>query len=186
MSCKDKIENYYYPSFEKVKEKNLDTLKLETFKNYEDLLNKLENINYKGAEYSLLHIENKRETYNLMLTTRHGFCFSSRMVKRNNLITICEDSILKNDKLFHVNQLSDILEKDLKNNGKNVKYADNTDSLIISLALKNPENFKHLEKYLINIIEKFNELNINKEYQLNLQIDRKFFFYRDLFKNLPK
>ena len=184
-SCKPKTENFYYPSFEKLKEGKIDTLKLKKFENYNQLISKLENLNFRG-KYGFLKLKNENKIYNLSLTTRHGFCFAMPTIKRKNLITISEDSIMKNDKVFHINSLVKILEKDLKNNGKENEYAESSEKLRISLALKNPENFVHLEGYLFNIIEKFNQLNNEKKYELNIQIDREFYFWRNLRKNLPK
>ena len=184
-SCKPKTENFYYPSFEKLKEGKTDTLNLEKIGNYYELINKLENLNYK-EKHGFLKIKNQNRIYNLSLTTRHGFCYGGPIIKEKNLITISEDSIMKNDKVFHISSLTEILEKDLKNYGKENEYAESSENLRISLALKNPENFVFLEKYLISLIEKFNQLNKRREYELNIQIDREFYFWRNLSKNLQK
>ena len=184
-SCKPKTETFYYPSFEKLTEGKIDTLNLEETGNYEKLVSKLENLNY-GGKFGFLKLEKENKIYNLRLATRHGFCFGGPITKEKNLITISEDSIMKNDKVFHISSLTRILEKDLKNNGKEDKYAESSEKLRISLALKNPENFAHLEKYLIRLIEKFNQLNKEGKYELNIQIDREFYFWRNLKKNLPE
>ena len=39
---------------------------------------------------------------------------------------------------------------------------------------------------IISLIEKFNQLNKRREYELNIQIDREFYFWRNLSRNLPK
>jgi hypothetical protein len=184
-SCKLKTENYYYPSFEILKERKTKTLKLENFENYDELISKLETLNY-GNKYGILKLHNKNRIYDLGLSTRFGYCFGGPVIKQKNLITISEDSIMKNDKLFHIGHLTEILEKDLKNNGIENEYAESSEKLRISLALKNPKNFTNLEEYLLNIIEKFNQLNKEKNYELNIQIDREFYFWKKLMKNLPK
>ena len=184
-SCKPKTENFYYPSFEKLKEGKSDTLNLVKTGNYEELVSKLENLNY-GGKFGFLKLEKENKIYNLRLTTRHGFCFGGPIIKEKNLITISKDSIMKNDKVFHISSLTKILEKDLKNNGKEDKYAESSEKLRLSLALKNPENLANLEKYLISLIEKFNQLNKEGKYELNIQIDREFYFWRNLKKNLPE
>jgi hypothetical protein len=184
-SCKPKTENFYYPSFEKLKEIKIDTLNLEKLENYNELISKLENLNY-GEKYGFLKLKNENRIYNLSLTTRHGFCYGGPITKRKNLITVSEDSIMKNEELFHLSHLTEILEKDLKNNGKENEYAESSEKLRISLALKNPENFVHLEEYLFNIIGRFNQLNNEKNYELNIQIDREFYFWRNLREKLPK
>jgi hypothetical protein len=184
-SCKPKTENYYYPSFEKLKEKKAETLKLENFDNYDELISKLENLNY-GEKYGILKLNNKNRIYDLGLSTRFGYCYGGPVIKRKNLITISEDSIMKNDDLFHISHLTEILEKDLKNNGIENEYAESSEKLRISLALKNSENFINLKEYLLNIIEQFNQLNKEKKYELNIQIDREFYFWKKLMKNLPK
>jgi hypothetical protein len=51
-SCKPKTENFYYPSFEKLKEGKTDTLNLEKIGNYYELINKLENLNYKISKFN--------------------------------------------------------------------------------------------------------------------------------------
>ena len=163
----------------------MDTLNLVKIRNYEELISKLENLN-NGEKFGFLKLEKENKIYNLRLTTRHGFCFGGPIIKEKNLITMSEDSIMKNDKVFHISYLTKILEKDLKNNGKEDKYAESSEKLRISLALKNPENFVHLEKYLISLIEKFNQLNNNNEYELNIQIDREFHFWRNLREKLTK
>ena len=163
----------------------MDTLNLVKIRNYEELISKLENLN-NGEKFGFLKLEKENKIYNLRLTTRHGFCFGGPIIKEKNLITMSEDSIMKNDKVFHISYLTKILEKDLKNNGKEDKYAESSEKLRISLALKNPENFAHLEKYLISLIEKFNQLNNNNEYELNIQIDREFHFWRNLREKLTK
>jgi len=163
----------------------MDTLNLEKFKNYNELINKLENLNY-GGKYGFLKLKNKNRIYNLNLTTRHGFCYGGPTIKEKNLITISEDSIMKNDKVYHISSLTEILEKDLKNYGKENEYAENSENLRISFALKNAENFVYINKYLINLIENFNQLNKRKEYELNIQIDREFYFWRNLSRDLPK
>lgn len=168
-----------------MKEGKIDTLNLVKTGNYEELISKLENLNYAG-KFGFLKLEKENKIYNLRLTTRHGFCFGGPVIKEKNLITMSEDSIMKNDKVFHISSLTKILEKDLRNNGKEDKYAESSEKLRISLALKNHENFVHLEKYLISIIEKFNQINNNNEYKLNIQIDREFYFWRNLKKNLPE
>ena len=163
-SCKPKTETFYYPSFEKLKEGKIDTLNLVKTGNYEELISKLENLNYAG-KFGVLKLEKENKIYNLSLTTRHGFCYGGPIIKEKNLITISEDSIMKNDKVFHISSLTEILEKDLKNYGKENEYAESSEKLRISLALKNPENFVYLEKYLISLIEKFNQLNKKREYE---------------------
>ena len=184
-SCKPKTENFYYPSFEKLKERKIDTLNLENIGNYNELISKLENLNY-GEKYGFLKLKNENRIYNLNLTTRHGFCYGGPIIKEKNLITISEDSIMKNEKVFHISSLTEILGKDLKNYGKENEYAESSEKLRISLALKNPENFVHLEKYLISLVEKFNQLNKEGKYELNIQIDREFYFWRNLRRNLPE
>ncbi len=186
INCKKEIKNYHYPSYEKISKIKIDTLNLSEYQNYDDFISKLENLNFKGNGYGLLRIKNNNNIHNLKITTRHGFCFNSRLVKQKNLIIISEDSILKNDNLFHIESLSSILKKDLQNNGKDKRFADNSEKLKISFVLKNHKNFNLIENYLMNIIDNFNKLNKQNEYELNIQIDRKFYYYRDLFKNLPK
>jgi hypothetical protein len=69
---------------------------------------------------------------------------------------------MKNDKIFHISPLTEILKKDLRNFGKENQYAESSEKMKISLALTNPENFIYLEKYLISLLEKFNQLNKEK------------------------
>lgn len=178
LSCKPKIENYCYPSLEKIKEQKIDTLKLNEFKNYNQFLNKLENLNFKGSGYGFLLLKKGNKVFNLMVTTKHGFCFNSRITKRKNLITVSENCIIKNEKLFHLNSFGKILKKDLENNGRETSFAESSHKLKISLALQKSENFINLEKYLIYLIEEFNKLNTEKEFELNIQLDRNFHHFQ--------
>ena len=180
----DKKE-FYYPSLEKLKTEEIDTIKLSDFKNYNELIGELENLNYRN-KYGLLKLENDNEIFNLMLTTRYGYCYGGPIIKEKNLIVISEDSIKKNEEIFGIDSLPTILKKDLNNNGKINRYAESSEKLRISIALKNPENYHQMESYLKNLIGEFNELNETKKYELNIQIDRDFHFWRNLKKNLPE
>ena len=113
-----------------------------------------------------------------MVTTRQGFCFNSRITKRKNLITVSEDSIIKKDKLFHLSSLDKILKKDLENNGSETGFAESSRKLKISVTLQKHKNFIHLEKYLIHLIVEFNKLNTEKEFELNIQLDRNFHHFQ--------
>ncbi|WP_237276383.1 hypothetical protein [Tenacibaculum ovolyticum] len=80
-------------------------------------------------------------------------------------MSISKDSILKEKKYF-IGDLISVLKKDLLNHGKDDKYSDSPEKLVVSLTCK----IDDLEPLLMKLVTTFNEIKEHSSDSLKLNI----------------
>ncbi|MFV9482288.1 hypothetical protein ACNI3T_00545 [Christiangramia sp. ASW11-125] len=182
ISCNQKNEKkileqevYYYPERENLNDKtNLSNIFIERLRNYSELLNEIDKIACKDS-VPIINYSKENEKYELL----PWYECSERMVIScptfRSRIFIQNDSILTNYKIKHpIDSLELILERHLLNKGKNFNYSDSPDRAGIEIYFDKNTKSNKIENLLINISEKFNQLNQKFSDTLYLKI-----YFRD-------
>lgn len=86
-------------------------------------------------------------------------------MKFKNILSISKESILK-EKKYPIGDLKSILKKDLLNHGKNDKYSDSPEKLVVSLTCKIDE----LDFLLMKVVAAFNEIQEHSSDSLKLNV----------------
>ncbi|RBW61422.1 hypothetical protein DS884_03690 [Tenacibaculum sp. E3R01] len=177
ISCKNNekkvVKEFYYPNkSEFSKSENYRFLEVKEFKNFNQLVDSLENLNYRGKK-AYLKIENVNARYNYLTSTTFGQCYPI-LLKFKNILSISKDSI-KKEKDYPIGELKTVLKKDLLNFGKNNRFSDSPGKLVISLTSEIDE----LENLILKVTSVFNEIqkDASDSLKLNIYINRRMEIY---------
>ncbi|WP_155995185.1 hypothetical protein [Tenacibaculum ovolyticum] len=167
-SCKNSkegvVKKFYYPreaSF--LKKENYEVLNFKSFKNFEDLIDSLQGLNYYDKK-AYIKVEKNKQEYNILVSTTFGKGMPP-FLKFKNILSISKDSILK-EKKYSIGDLISVLKKDLLNYGKDDRYSDSPEKLVVSLTCKIDE----LESLLMKVVTMFNEIKEHSSDSLKLNI----------------
>jgi hypothetical protein len=167
-SCKNSkegvVKKFYYPSEASfLNKENYKVLNFKSFKNFEDLIDSLEGVNYYDKK-AYIKVEKNKQEYNILVSTTFGKCIPP-FLKFKNILSISKESILK-EKKYPIGDLISVLKKDLLNHGKDDEYSDSPEKLVVSLTCKIDE----LEPLLMKVVTTFNEIKEHSSYSLKLNI----------------
>ena len=168
ISCKNneksiKKELFYPNQSEFSKNGNYQFLDLKAFENFDGFVDSLENLNYRGKK-GYLKFESNKLKINILVSTTFGQ-YSPILLKFKNILSVSKDS-LKKEKDYPIRDLKNILKKDLLNFGKNNRYSDSPEKLIVSLTSEIDE----LENLLFKVSKVFNEIQQESTDSLSLNI----------------
>jgi len=164
-NSKEGVDKFFsYPSEASfLKKENYEVLNFKSFKNFEDLIDSLQRLNYYDKK-AYFKVEKNKQEYNILVSTTFGKCMPL-FLKFKNILSVSKDSILK-EKKYSIGDLKSILEKDLLNYGENWNYSESPEKLVVSLTCEIDE----LEFLLIKVITAFNEIEEQSSDSLKLNI----------------
>lgn len=164
ISCKGEEKEFYFPNdFEFSQKETYQFIDIKSFKTYDKLIDSIENLSFKGKK-AYLKLKNNNTNCNVLVTTSFGECFPP-LVKLKNIISISKDSIIK-DINYPIRDLKLILKKDLLNFGKNKKYSESPEKLVISIVT----DLKDLEQLMITVTATLNEIQTETLDSLNFNL----------------
>ncbi len=91
------------------------------------------------------------------------------LLYEKNILHIMNDSIYK-DKNYPMSDLTKIMKRHYLNKGQIEGYATSADRAIVLITLKNDQDIKDLNKYLLNTTKAFDEMNTENKDSLRLNI----------------
>ena len=173
VSCKKtvvkeaQIVHKKYGKWEYISDSLSVELQIENFKNYKELVERVERIKCndsfpklvlrKGDEIKSIYFQN--------------FCYENYrcvLIKQRNTIQIYKDSIIKNDLFYPMDSLVSILKKDLENFGKVESLCDNPEKLFIYISLN--KNWSEKLPYAIDkLTEAYDEVSNNRGINIILE-----------------
>lgn len=173
--CKEKEINkerkeFYYPDqtiFVEID--NYEFVDIKTFNNFNSLIDSVENLKYSSKPV-FLKFKKDDKTFNILASTFFGQDYPP-LIKIRNIISVGKDSIWKYKK-YPIQNLEQVLKKDLENFGRDNSFSDSPYKLIVSVT----SELNELEAVILNVCTTFNK--IKKESSdslvLNLQLNRRF------------
>jgi methyl-accepting chemotaxis protein len=166
---KNKRIKFYYPNQSEFnKSAEYELVDVKTFKNFDVLIDSVENIKYKSKRI-YINVQNDNTEYNILASTFFGQDYPP-IIKFKNILKISSDSISKNVK-YPIDSLKNVLKRDLENFGKNNRLSDSPKKLIVSVTT----DIGKLESLLTKICKTFNEIKTESTdtLLLNLQLNRR-------------
>lgn len=173
-SCVKKQKIYYYPTVEKINNlKNRDTIFLENFSDFDDLIKNLYKIQKENGKQPIIPIKDNSNIYYLNPIEYGNTCHLPSRVRRKNKLLIAKDSIMKNGIMFPISKLEYLLRKDLFNNNKEIEFAENHKNLIISfLEEEGIQSIEDLRNCLLRTFKVFNKINDKDTLELNIDLNK--------------
>ncbi|WP_298248394.1 hypothetical protein [uncultured Christiangramia sp.] len=170
-----KKEVYYYPEREKFNDRtNLSDISIEDVEDYSELLKEIDRIACQDS-IPIINYSSKKGKFKLFPWYE---CSESNIISCptfRSRIFIQNDSILTNYNIKHsIDSLGIILKRHLLNNGKDFNYSDSPDRAGIEVYFKEKTKSDEIEDFLINLSERFNQLNKENADTLYLKI-----YFRD-------
>ncbi|SDS63860.1 hypothetical protein [Gramella sp. MAR_2010_147] len=168
-------EIYYYPERGKFNDRtNLSDIFIEDIEDYSELLKEIDRIACKDS-IPIINYSTKKAKFKLFPWYE---CSENNIVSCptfRSRIFIQNDTILTNYKIKHsIDSLGIILKRHLLNNGKDFNYSDSPDRAGIEVYFEGKTKSDEFEDFLINLSEKFNQLNKENVDTLYLKI-----YFRD-------
>ncbi|MFD0991625.1 hypothetical protein [Tenacibaculum geojense] len=100
----------------------------------------------------------------------HNPCWekdSYKIIKSKNVFEIHNDTIFKNKKnFFPLDSLESVLRKDIKNNGVNPMFSENSKKLIVSISYDKKNKFKRLLHHLDKLTDKYYGITNNTDIKI--------------------
>ena len=149
-------------------------LKLNKFKNWKDLLERTERIACNDSFPKItLKSDNKIKT--IYFRNPCWEDFGCILIRQRNVIELHNDTINKNNEnFFPLDSLENVLKRDLENNGKNPKFSDNPEKLLIYISYDNKNGFKNLPYTLNQLTETYNR--ITNKTDIKIWLNEKIYF----------
>ncbi|MFK5880364.1 MAG: hypothetical protein QM478_12815 [Flavobacteriaceae bacterium] len=181
-SCKKnptaKTISHYPNRIEFSKYENTILLDFNSFDNFNELVDSLENLKYLG-KISTFQLKKGKTKYQFIAKTTFGNCSAPPMLKFKNIISLSSDSIL-NTNYYIIDSLKSVLKRNLLNFGSIDSLSDSPKRLMISITAEISE----LEPLLLKLFGAYDEIKSGSRDSLQLNI----FFNRrlEIFPPVPK
>jgi hypothetical protein len=148
-------------------------LQLNKIKTWEGLTHRIDSLNCIQIIPKITITKNNKRKSIFFL---NGCYYSSpvRTIQPNDAICIINDTIFKSDDIIYpLDSLTNVLKKDYNNNGKNPKWSDNPESLVIYLSYSKFEKEKLLST-LDKLTDSYKQVSGKKDIEI-LLMDIEFF-----------
>ena len=102
ISCKSKQENYYYPSLQKITSAEIDTIRLDHFESFSELVDKLENLNYYN-KFGFLTL--KKGNYSYKKPNKEDKADINRgflLLNKSNKYKFTQGAVVRNKKIIAI------------------------------------------------------------------------------------
>ena len=172
-SCQENREEntrdvIYYPSQREFLNSDFQYIDLKAFPSFDKLIDSLETLKY-NLKKAGFKIETDSVDYHVLASTIFGQD-SPPMIKFKNILSVSNDSVKKNE-TYPIRELKQHLRKDLYNQGRDLKFADSPEKMIVSVT----SDMDELENLLIKIFRTFQEIEkeSSDSLQLNIQLNRR-------------
>lgn len=148
-------------------------LELDGFKTWKELLNRTERIACNDSTPKIT-LKTAKEIKTIYFRNPCWENFGCILIRQRNTIEIHNDTINKSDENFYpLDSLKSVLKRDFENNGKNPKFSDNPEKLLIYIS------YDHFEaKKLIKTIDKLTRAyeQITNRTDIKIWLNEKFYF----------
>ena len=148
-------------------------LELNQFKTWKELLKRTERIACNDSTPKItLKTENEKKV--IYFSNPCWENFGCILIKQKNTIEIHNDTINKNDEIFYpLDSLKNVLKRDIENNGKNPKFSNNAESLLIYVSYDNIE-IEKLIKTLDKLTQDYEKITNKRDIRIWLNERIKF------------
>lgn len=175
LSCESGKTSFYYPNKQSFLElKNKDTLYLDQFTTFEQIIDSLWYYNSNEEDKNPIFLIEENNIQYFLKPVALSVGFKPPTEKIRNQIGISKDSIIKNETVYSIDSLNIILIKDLLNYGKNNNLAESPQKLIISFFKPDNESIPNLKNSLLKLFKTYNLINNKDTLELNIRMDRFF------------
>jgi len=154
---------FYFPNQSEFSKSDYQYIDLESFSSFDKLVDSIENLKYH-TKYAALKIETDKVDYHVLVSTIFGQDHPP-IIKLKNILLVSNDSVKKN-KAYPIKDLKEVLKKDIQNNGKDDKFSESPEKLIVSVT----SNIDELENLLIKILKTFEEIQNESSDPLPIKI----------------
>ena len=168
VSCKNNkksfYKEFYYPNKAVfLKKNNFQLIDIKKFETLDELVSHIESLKCLQKK-AYLKIKNNNIRHNILISTsfaNHG----PPLLKFKNIISISKDSILK-EKKHPISSLKIKLSKDLLNFGKDNKYSDSPEKLVVSITTE----INEINNLILKTVNTFNQIQKESPDSLILNI----------------
>ena len=154
--------------FGKLKTEN-DSLEVEIninqFNNWIDLTGRTEEIVCNDS-LPIIKLKTDKELKTIYF---HNICWdgsSFQGIKEKNVVEIHNEMIKKNERIFPMDSLKNILRRDIENNGKNPRLSENPNKLTILISYDN--EFQNLPNILNRITKTYEKITNKTDINIRL------------------
>ena len=163
-SCKKEV--YYYPYEDFFEEYNPAEIIIDDL-NFKEITDSISNGLFRKEKYFLTLVDKNKE-YRIS-----PFTYTGGFIKEKNVLEIVDDSIYISLSKYPLTQLRKYLKRHYENNGKSEYLSDSYKRAFIKLVLDPKDNSEKLKSNLLDIIQVYNQTNIeNKDsIYLNIMLD---------------
>ncbi|QHI36309.1 hypothetical protein IMCC3317_16710 [Kordia antarctica] len=144
-----------YGNYQTGKENREVLLTLSSFKQYEMLLNRIDNLTYSD---SIPQISIKKENIQKVINLHNSSPESLERIlhKQKNIIKIHNDSVYKFSVPYTLDSLKNIMQRNYLNKGKLDRYCSNPEKLLIQISYN--DTFDNLEEVLHLVTESYDSI----------------------------
>ena len=96
------------------------------------------------------------------------------ITKFRNELGVSKDSVWKNEELFSINRLNDLLKKDLFNFGKDSLFSETPEKMRVTFLHLETKSISELKESLLTIFQVYNQLDKNDAIRLNISLRETF------------
>lgn len=162
LSCKQNkdvsVKKYPYSNLQSA---TFEKVFLDSFETFIDLMSTLDSLACHGKMPELVfhNYSIQKEIEIFVFCTENIPVFDP---KSRNLIHLHDEKIIKNDSVFNIENLNEILKNDFENYGSNPDFADHPSEVLIFVSVSNFEKVKTLKSILNKITDVYEAISTEK------------------------
>jgi len=162
ISCKQSneltVKKYPYSNLQSA---TFEKVFLDSYKTYSDLMSTLDSLACHGKMPEVVFLNDSTQKEIEIF----AFCKENIPVfdpKSRNLIHLHNEKIIKNDSVFNIENLNEIMKKDFENYGSNPDFADHPSDVLIFVSVSGFEKIKTLKSILNQITDVYDSISSEK------------------------
>lgn len=162
LSCKQNkdVSVKKYP-YSKLQSATFEKVFLDSFETFSDLMSTLDSLACYGKMPELVfHNDSVQKEIEIFVFCTENIPFFDP--KSRNLIYFHDEKTIKNDCVFNIENLNEILIKDFENYGSNPDFADHPSEVLIFVSVSNFEKVKTLKSILNQITNVYEAISTEK------------------------